>query len=97
MATRNAQGMRISYDCSDLIDELEQDIAEFGPDLIVEVVVKEHCGVLICKDYNFRKEDLEPDDSADDFFDFNLEPGEFLKEIPAVDLLEIYRQQDEVI
>lgn len=90
MAIRNAQGMAVSYDCSDLIYELEQDIAEFGNDLVIDVIVTEYCGVMVCKDYNFNK-------SSDDEYEFQLEPGEFLKTIPAVDLLEIYRQQDDIL
>lgn len=97
MAIINATGMAISYECSDLIEELELDIAEFGNDLVVEVVVQEYCGVLIHKDYNFRQSDLDPEDLNDSSHCFDLHPGEFLKEIPAVDLLEIYRQQDEVV
>lgn len=53
MAFLNENNRRISYDCGDLIEELREDIAEFGGDLIVEVVTEAREGVLLYKDYNF--------------------------------------------
>ena len=35
MAFINPQGIKISYECSELIEELKEDIAEFGGDTIV--------------------------------------------------------------
>lgn len=40
MAFLNNKGQSISFDCSDLIDELKQDIAEFGESLLVDVVTE---------------------------------------------------------
>ena len=53
MAFVNPEGMLISYECEELIDELERDISEFGGDLIVEVVTEESHGVTIIKIITF--------------------------------------------
>ena len=45
MAFMNKAGIKISYDCRELIDELKQDIAEFGSHLILDVVVQDVEGV----------------------------------------------------
>lgn len=47
MAFVNANGERISYECSDLIKELKKDIAEFGGDKIVAVWGKKYDSVVI--------------------------------------------------
>ena len=44
MAFINSNGERISYDCSDLIEELSDDIEEFGGDIIVNVWCREDQG-----------------------------------------------------
>lgn len=44
MAFINSNGERISYDCSDLIEELSDDIEEFGGDTIVNVWCREDQG-----------------------------------------------------
>lgn len=40
MAFINSKGLSVSFECTDLIKELKQDIAEFGSNLIVEVIAK---------------------------------------------------------
>jgi len=57
MAFVNNLGQSVSFECSDLIEELKEDIAEFGGDLIVEVITEEKEGVTIYKDYNFIDDD----------------------------------------
>ncbi len=47
MFLRNALGMTISYDCLELIEKLRTNIAEFGGDMLVEVVTEEKEGVTI--------------------------------------------------
>ena len=91
MAIRNAFGYAVSYECEELIDELQDDIEEFGEDLVVEVVTEMMHGVKIYKDYNFLPEE-KPDGNS-----FVLTMSERIEHIRAVDLLEIYREQDEVI
>lgn len=40
MAFVNSEGLSVSFECTDLIKELKQDIVEFGNNLIVEVITK---------------------------------------------------------
>jgi len=88
MAFINSKGLSVSFECTDLIKELKQDIAEFGSNLIVEVIAKKSYGVTIYTDYNFIMDD---DDTA-----FELEPGEQLVKMPAVELLKLYEKENEV-
>lgn len=90
MAFINSQGAKISYECEDLIDELSEDILEFGESLEVEVITAEYCGVTIYKDYNLPSE-------GDPENDFQLAEGETLVRISAVKLLKLYEEQDSVL
>ena len=68
-----------------MIEELSADIREFGESLEVEVVTSQYYGITIYKDYNFLSEDdLEND--------FQLDDGETLVRILAVELLELYKE-----
>ena len=89
MAFINDIGKSISFDCSDLISELKLDIAEFGGDMIVEVVAEEKDGVIIYKDYNFI------DDGGKN--DFKLSPSEKTQRMTASALLVLYEQENSVL
>lgn len=89
MAFMNKAGIKISYDCRELIDELKQDIAEFGIHLILDVVVQDVEGVTICKDYNF----IENDPATE----FTLEPGERIVKMTAATLLMMYEKENELL
>lgn len=91
MAFRNHEGMSISYECEELIEELQQDILEFGRDLVVEVVTEEKYGVKLYKDYNFL-----PDDEPDGY-SFVLNMNERVERILATELLELYIQENEIL
>lgn len=84
----NNEGREISYDCSDLIVELKQDIVEFGGDMIVEVVTEEMHGVTIYKDYNF----IDKDDPENEF---TLTPTESSQRMTATVLLMLYEKENE--
>lgn len=88
MAFMNKAGMKISYDCRNLIGELKQDIEEFGSHLILDVVVQDVEGVTIYKDYNF----IENDPATE----FKLEPGERLVKMTAATLLMMYEKENEL-
>ena len=90
MAFINAQGAKISFECEDLIEELIEDIHEFGNSLEVEVVTTQHCGVTIYKDYNLLSE-------GDPENDFQLGESEALVRISAIELLKLYEEQDAVL
>lgn len=89
MAFMNKAGIKISYDCRELIDELKQDIAEFGSHLILDVVVQNVEGVTIYKDYNF----IENDPATE----FTLEPGERIVKMTAATLLMMYEKENELL
>ena len=89
MAFINKYGQKISYDCGDLIEELKQDIAEFGGDIIIEVVAEEREGVTLYKDYNFIDDDEETD--------FVLENNEVLQRMTASALLVLYEKENEIL
>lgn len=89
MAFTNKYGQKISYDCGDLIEELKQDISEFGGDLIVEVVTEERKGVTLYKDYNFIDDDVETD--------FILNENEKLQMMTASALLVLYEKENEIL
>jgi len=88
MAFVNNIGMKISYECTELIEELKEDIAEFGGDKILEVVTEEREGVTIYKDYNFIE-----DDPATQF---KLEPGEKLQRMTASALMILYEIENSI-
>ena len=85
----NKAGIKISYDCQSLIDELKQDIEEFGSHLILDVVVQDVEGITIYKDYNFIENDPETE--------FALEPGEQIVKMTAATLLMMYEKENELL
>lgn len=89
MAFMNKAGIKISYDCRNLINELKQDIEEFGSHLILDVVVQDVEGATIYKDYNF----IENDPATE----FKLEPGERLVKMTAATLLMMYEKENELL
>lgn len=89
MAFRNALGKAISFDCSELVEELKADIVEFGGDMIVEVVTEEKEGVTIYKDYNFI------DDEEKSVF--VLKKSERVQQMTASALLVLYEQENKIL
>lgn len=57
MAFINKNGQSISFECSKLIEELKDDISEFGGDRIVAVWCREYQGVTIYTNYDFIADD----------------------------------------
>lgn len=89
MAFVNKLGQSISFDCSELIEELKMDIAEFGGDKLLEVVTEEREGVKIYKDYNF----IDNDESTD----FKLSKTEKMQRMTASALLLLYEQENSIL
>lgn len=89
MAFLNKNGRHISFDCDDLIEELREDIAEFGGDLMLKVVTEEREGVLLYKEYNFIDKDTETA--------FKLRPGESVQRMTATALLELYKLENSIL
>ena len=92
MAFINSDGMRISYDCAELIEELNEDIAEFGKDTLMEVIVEEREGVTIYKDYWLY--DTEMDKTMPKP---KLNPGERYETMTAAKLMELYQIENSII
>lgn len=55
---------------------------------MIEVIAKKSYGVTIYTDYNFIMDDKDTE--------FELEPGEQLVKMPAVELLKLYEKENEV-
>lgn len=90
MAFVNTEGGLISFECSELIEELRGDIAEYGEELRVEVVTIEAHGVTIYRDY-FPDFPGVPDFELDKL---PLEEGESIIEMTAGELLRILEIQN---
>lgn len=90
MAFVNANGKSISYECSELIKELKEDILEFGGDQIVTVWCKDYEGVIIYTNYDFIEDESPINESE-------LKPGEFIKQMTMCALLVVLEKQNEII
>jgi hypothetical protein len=76
----------VSFECTELIKELRRDIADFGENLIVEVIATQLHGITIYKDYNFI--------SDDENTKFELKQNEKLVKMPAIELLKLYEKEN---
>lgn len=90
MGFRNSEGKLISYECSELISELKQDIAEFGGDKVVAAWCKEYEGVVIYTNYDFVESEMPLNKSE-------IKDGEFIKKMTMSALLVILEKQNKVI
>ena len=90
MGLRNSEGKIISYECSGLIAELKEDIAEFGGDKVVAVWCKEYEGVIIYTNYDFIEDEMLLSKSE-------IKGGEFIKKMTMSALLVILKKQNEAI
>ena len=97
MAIQNKDGIYISYACAELIEELENDLREFGDgNEEIYVVTEYRNGVKLYKDYNFM---VDPEDEPDVLghgFE-NLSQNESVEIITMSALLDKYKQQNSVI
>lgn len=58
MAFVNEDGVLVSFECTELIKELKEDILEFGGDKIVAVWCKEYEGVVLYTNYDFIAQEM---------------------------------------
>lgn len=89
MAFLNENGEKISFECSELIDELKEDIAEFGGNHTVSVWCRENCGVEIYVNYDFIEEEAQIKESE-------LENGEYIKQMTMTALLTLLEKQNDI-
>lgn len=87
MASTNKYGQKISYDCSELIEELKEDIDEFGGHNIVNVITEEKHGVTIYKDYFM----------GDDVSDIVLKDTEKMEKLTMTALLTVYEEENSIL
>lgn len=89
MAFINADGKSISFECSELIEELKKDIQEFGGSKIVVVWCKEYEGVILYTNYDFIDEDqpIKPSE---------IKESEFLKQMTMSALLLVLEKQNSI-
>lgn len=90
MAFINAEGKSISYECSGLIEELKQDIVEFGGDKIVAVWCREYEGVIIYTNYDFIEEE-QPIQQEE------IRTDETIRQMTMSALLEVLERQNTII
>ena len=90
MAVQGENSILISFECTELIEELEEDIREFGNDLEVVVWCKKVNGVEIYTNYDFVDDDMPVGKNE-------IEPDEYLTEMTAGELLPILKKQNEVV
>lgn len=89
MAFINADGKSISFECSELIEELKKDIQEFGGNKIVAVWCKECEEVILYTNYDFIDED-QPIKSLE------IKEGEFIKQMTMSALLLVLEKQNSI-
>lgn len=90
MAFYNSKGVTISYECSELIEELKADIAEFDGDTIVAVWCKDKSGVTIYTNYDFI-------DKEDPIKETELKEDEYIKQMTMSALLILFEKQNEIL
>ena len=90
MAFINPEGKKISYECSELIEELKEDIAEFGGHTIVSVWCREEQGVVIYVNYDFNEAENPIKESE-------IEPDEFINQMTMTALLMLLEKQNEIL
>lgn len=90
MAIINNDGMRISFECSDLISELKKDIAEVGTNETVCVWCRDAYGVTLYTNYDFIVEES-PITKAE------LKGDEYFKTMTTGELLKVLEKQNEAV
>ena len=90
MAFINPQGIKISFECSELIKELKEDILEFGGDKIVAVWCKDNSGVTIYTNYDFIEEEQPITENE-------LQDDEYIQKMTMSALLVLLEKQNEIL
>lgn len=90
MAFINEQGIKISFECSELIDELKTDILEFGGDTVVAVWCKDNSGVTLYTNYDFIDEDQPITEKE-------LDKDEYIQKMTMSALLILLEKQNEIL
>ena len=86
----NENGENISYECSELIEELKADISEFGGDTIVKVWCKDTNGVTIYTNYDFIEKEMSLQDNE-------IENDEYIKQMSLTALVMLLEIQNSIL
>lgn len=86
----NKVGKNVSYECSELIEELKEDIAEFGGETIVNVWCKVREGAELYVNYDFVDKDMPISESE-------VKEGEYIKNMTMAALLMLLEQQNSIL
>lgn len=89
MAVVNSEGINVSYECSELIDDLKLDILDYGGNKPITVWCKKVSGVVIYTDYDFLV-DEQP------ISHLELKDGEFIKKMTMSELLPLLEKQNSI-
>lgn len=90
MAFVNKNGDKISFECTELINELKKDITEFGGEIIVAVWCRKNSGVEIYVNYDFIDEEAPIKNNE-------LESGEYIKQMTMTALLTLLKKQNDIL
>ncbi len=90
MAFINEQGLGISYECSELIEELKEDIVEFGGDTVVAVWCKDNSGVTLYTNYDFI-------DEEQPITEKEVDDDEYIQKMTMSALLILLEKQNEIL
>lgn len=82
--------MKISYECDELIEELKQDILEFGEDLMLFAFYEKVNGITFLTNYDFIEEDGTP--HLEEY-----EKGTVAEIMKASEILKILEEQNRII
>jgi len=86
----NSNGENISFECSDLIEKLKEDIIKYGGDKIVIARCKDCSGVTIYTNYDFINKDSTVKENV-------LCDDEYTQKITLTALLVLMEKQNEII
>ena len=90
MAFINEQGIKISFECSELIDELKTDILEFGGDTVVAVWCKDNSGATLYVNYDFINEEQPITEKE-------VDKDEYIEKMTMSALLILLEKQNEIL
>ena len=80
--------MLIGFECSELINELKEDISEFGDNEEIAVWCKDYKGTTIYTNYDFTGSNIEPEE---------LKKDEYIKIMTMGELLPLLDKQNSII
>ena len=97
MAFINEQGIKISFECSELIDELKTDILEFGGDTVVAVWCKDNSGVTLYVNYDTLYVNYDFINEEQPITEKEVDKDEYIEKMTMSALLILLEKQNEIL